>query len=96
VDAALVCLCYLENATPAQVRYAARRIRRKAPEARVLVSLFGESDHIAGAEAPHLYAGVELVTGSLRNAVERIGEIAWRTPAGARKRPSQRPPGAAA
>ena len=32
-DAALVCLCYLENATPAQVRYAARRIRRKAPEA---------------------------------------------------------------
>ncbi|MFL5047219.1 MAG: AI-2E family transporter [Xanthobacteraceae bacterium] len=80
-DAALVCLCYLENATPAQVRYAARRIRRKAPEAHVLVSLFGESDHIAGAEAPHLYAGVELVTGSLRNAVERIGEIAWRTPA---------------
>jgi predicted PurR-regulated permease PerM len=80
-DVALVCLCYLENATPAQVRYAARRIRRKAPEARVLVSLFGESDHIAGAEAPHLYAGVELVTGSLRDAVERIADLAREKPA---------------
>jgi hypothetical protein len=79
-DVALVCLCYLENATAAQVRYAARRIRRKAPEGRVLVSLFGESDHIAGAEAPHLYAGVELVTGSLRDAVERIADLARENP----------------
>jgi predicted PurR-regulated permease PerM len=80
-DVALVCLCYLENATPAQVRYAARRTRRKAPEARVLVSLFGESDHMGRAEAPHLSAGVEVVTGSLRDAVERIAEIARQTPA---------------
>jgi predicted PurR-regulated permease PerM len=81
-DVALICLCYLENATPAQVRYAARRIRRKASEARVLVSLFGESDHnMGGAEAPHLYAGVELVTGSLHDAIERIAEIARQTPA---------------
>jgi predicted PurR-regulated permease PerM len=79
-NVALVCLCYLENATPAQIRYAARRIRRKAPEARVLVSLFGESDHMGGAAAPPLYAGVELVTGSLRDAIERITEIARRRP----------------
>jgi hypothetical protein len=79
-DVALICLCYLENATPAQVRYAARRIRRRAPEARVLVSLFGESDHIGGVEAPHLYAGVELVAGSLRDSLERIAEITRQRP----------------
>ena len=78
-DVALICLCYLENATPAQLRYAARRIRRRAPEARVLVNLFGESDHIGGV-APHLYAGVELVAGSLRDSVERIAEIARQRP----------------
>jgi hypothetical protein len=33
------------------------------------------------AEAPHLSAGVEVVTGSLRDAVERIAEIARQTPA---------------
>jgi hypothetical protein len=29
----LICLCYLEAATPAQIRYAIRRIRRRVPEA---------------------------------------------------------------
>jgi hypothetical protein len=30
-DTALICLCYIEHATPAQIRYAIRRIRRRAP-----------------------------------------------------------------
>ena len=36
---------------------------------------------MSGAEAPPLYTGVELVTGSLRDAIERITKIARRRPA---------------
>jgi predicted PurR-regulated permease PerM len=36
-DTALVCLCYIRRASTAQFRYAARRIRRKAPGAAILV-----------------------------------------------------------
>src|SRR4051794_26573123 len=32
-DVALICLCYVEHVTPAQMRYALRRLRRKAPGA---------------------------------------------------------------
>jgi hypothetical protein len=32
-NVALVCLCYVANPTSAQIRYAIRRLRRKAPEA---------------------------------------------------------------
>ena len=40
-DVALVCLCYVESATSAQVRYALRRLRRKAPDAFILVTMLG-------------------------------------------------------
>jgi hypothetical protein len=42
-DVALVCLCYVENATSAQIRYAMRRLRRKAPDAYILVTMLGAS-----------------------------------------------------
>jgi hypothetical protein len=38
-----VCLCYVENATSAQIRYAMRRLRRKAPDAYILVTMLGAS-----------------------------------------------------
>jgi predicted PurR-regulated permease PerM len=72
----LVCLCYLENATPAQVHYAARRIRRKAPHARVLVALFGGSEKLGGPQLPDSFAGLDLVGGALRDAVERVADFA--------------------
>ena len=43
-DVALVCLCYVESATSAQVRYALRRLRRKAPDAFILVTMLGASN----------------------------------------------------
>jgi hypothetical protein len=73
-----VCLCYLENATPAQVRYAARRIRRKAPEAFILVSLLNETDKLEDAEAIQLPPGTDLVKGSLGDTLQRILDIANR------------------
>jgi predicted PurR-regulated permease PerM len=73
---ALVCLCYLENATPAQIRYAARRIRRKAPEAFILVSLLNEADKLEDAEAMQLSPETDLVKGSLRDTSQRILDLA--------------------
>jgi predicted PurR-regulated permease PerM len=37
----LVCLCYLASVTSAQIRYSVRRLRRKVPEAFILVILAG-------------------------------------------------------
>jgi predicted PurR-regulated permease PerM len=75
-DVKLVCLCYLENATPAQVRYAVRRIRRKAPDAFILVSLLNESDQIEDTETMQLSPDAGLVKGSLENTVQRILDLA--------------------
>ncbi|HEY2228990.1 MAG TPA: AI-2E family transporter [Xanthobacteraceae bacterium] len=67
-DVALVCLCYIENATAAQIRYAIRRLRRKAPKAFILVSLLGATDGFDVQET----AKVEFVKQSLSETVERI------------------------
>jgi predicted PurR-regulated permease PerM len=50
-DVALVCLCYVEDATSAQVRYALRRLRRKAPDAYILVMMLGAAANIEAREA---------------------------------------------
>ena len=50
-DVALVCLCYVEDATSAQVRYALRRLRRKAPDAHILVTMLGAAANIEAREA---------------------------------------------
>jgi hypothetical protein len=50
-DVALVCLCYVEDATSAQIRYAMRRLRRKAPDAYILVTMLGAAANIEAREA---------------------------------------------
>jgi predicted PurR-regulated permease PerM len=74
-DVALVCLCYVEDVTSAQIRYAIRRLRRKAPNAFILVSLVGAADGLDG-DAVHEFANVGLVKQSLAKTVERILEEA--------------------
>jgi predicted PurR-regulated permease PerM len=73
-EAKLVCLCYLENATPAQIRYAVRRVRRKAPDTLILVGLLNETDKIE--DTMQLSPGTELVKGSLQDTVQRILDLA--------------------
>ena len=70
---ALVCLCYVEDATPAQIRYAVRRIRRKAPDVTILVALLGRSPQVDGQALP---ADAEVVQDSLRATIEKIRAIA--------------------
>ena len=49
-DVALVCICYVENATAAQIQYAVRRLRRKAPQASILVALIGNTEDVRQAD----------------------------------------------
>ncbi len=46
-DAALVCLTSLDLKTPGRVKYAARRIRTKAPQAKLMLGLWTASDDSA-------------------------------------------------
>jgi predicted PurR-regulated permease PerM len=73
---ALVCLCYVENPTSAQVRYAARRIRRRLPNINIVVALFGDPKEVDSQELP---SNTEFVEHSLRATVDRIVAIASST-----------------
>jgi hypothetical protein len=72
-DVALICLCHLEHATPAQLQYASRRLRRQAPGARILVAIIDGTPQPAERAAPSL--DDELVQGPLSSAVKRIAEV---------------------
>jgi predicted PurR-regulated permease PerM len=75
-DLALICLCYLEDATPAQVRYAIRQLRRKASGAFILVALVGVASNIEEQEVIQASANVKLIKAKLSETVERIFTIA--------------------
>jgi predicted PurR-regulated permease PerM len=72
----LICVCYLEDATPAQVRYALRRLRRKAPEAYILVALFGNGEAFAEEDVLIDSAKVGFVKGSLEDTLKAILSMA--------------------
>jgi predicted PurR-regulated permease PerM len=73
-DVAVVCICYIENATPAQIRYATRRLRRKVPNAFIVTALLGNT---AAANTDEVSKGnSESAHRSLDGTVKRIREIA--------------------
>jgi predicted PurR-regulated permease PerM len=70
-DIALVCLCYVETVTSAQVRYALRRLRRKAPDAFILVTMLSASDTADARETLKDFPETDLVD-SLDQAVKQV------------------------
>ena len=76
-DAKLICLCYIETVTPAQIRYSVRRLRRKAPHAHILVGLMGDTQEMDDA-AP----GVSYARGSLADTVDAVLAVAAATEKG--------------
>jgi predicted PurR-regulated permease PerM len=74
-DVALICLCYLEHATPAQLHYASRRLRRKAPGVPILVGIFNETGPTPDSDPQQLPDGIEFLQGPLSAGVKRICEI---------------------
>ena len=69
-DATLICLCYVESATSAQIRYAVRRVRRRTPEALILVALFGSNN--MQIESEGLGGDTQFVQSSFRATVDKI------------------------
>ncbi len=59
-DSKLICVCYIEAVTPAQIRYSVRRLRRKAPDAHILISLMGETQDMDEAAPNVSYARASL------------------------------------
>jgi hypothetical protein len=74
-DVALVCLCYVANPTSAQIRYAIRRLRRKAPEVFILVSMIGGADNVSGSEEVRACQADD-VRQSLSETIDRIKNLA--------------------
>ena len=74
-DVALICLCYLEHATPAQLHYTARRLRRKAAGVSTLVCIFNEAGQTGDGDPQQLPEGVEFLQGSLSAGVKRVSEL---------------------
>ena len=74
-NVALICLCYLGNATGAQIGYAIRRVRRKAPGAFIVVSVFGNAASIEGLEQ---HSDLDVATQSLQATIEKIVAAAIR------------------
>ncbi len=74
-DVALICLCYMETPTPAQIHYAVRRLRRKAPAAIILIALLGATSAIDDGEVIQALAKLDLIKASLRATIERTLEI---------------------
>jgi len=70
----LICLCYLEAATAAQIRYAIRRIRRRIPDVSIVVASLGRPMSVEDDETST--AGAESVRDSLRATVDKIMAVA--------------------
>jgi predicted PurR-regulated permease PerM len=75
-NARLICVCYIEDVTTAQMRYALRRLRRKAPATPIIIGLLGETKHLAEDEVLAEHADVRFVKDSLEQIVDAIIAIA--------------------
>jgi predicted PurR-regulated permease PerM len=73
-DTLLICVCYLDDVTPAQARYVVRRLRRKAPHAQIVISLMGETANFAAGEPYGM--DVVFVKDSLQATVDAITAVA--------------------
>ena len=73
-DVELICLCFVGNASAAQVSYAARRLRRKMPKAFVMVALVGGSG--GSNENFKSSAGIEAVQHTLVGTRDEILRVA--------------------
>jgi predicted PurR-regulated permease PerM len=71
-DIALICLCYMETPSPAQMHFAVRRLRRKAPAAIILIALLGATSAVDDEEVVHALVKLDLIKSTLHATVERI------------------------
>ena len=67
-----ICVCYIESASAAQVGYAVRRLRRKVPDAFILIALLG--NHTPGEETDQLRqaSNADAIETTLEGVRERL------------------------
>jgi predicted PurR-regulated permease PerM len=71
------CLCYVEAVTPAHIRYSVRRIRRKAPEAFILIAILGDLNASIATDQLPISANIE-VAKTLADTVIRVSAYSQR------------------
>jgi len=74
-NATLVCLSLTSTGSPARARYLVRRVRRRAPLAKVLVGFWGAPPEEIAAEETRITASADFVATSLRDAIANIGAV---------------------
>jgi predicted PurR-regulated permease PerM len=74
-NARLICVCSIEDVTTAQMRYALRRLRRKAPTTPIVVGLLGQTKHFEDNEVLAENANVRFVKESLQQIMDTIATI---------------------
>ncbi len=74
-NASVVCLSLISTSSPARARYLVRRIRRRAPRARVLVGFWGAAGQEELVAQPAAASTADIVAFSLRDAVANIAPI---------------------
>jgi hypothetical protein len=74
---AMICLSYLEiSGSPAHLRYLLRRLRQRAPQAKILVGLWPAEDVVLSDEKMRTAIGADYYVSSLQQAVKRCLEAA--------------------
>lgn len=66
---ALVCLSYLDVSSPAHMRYAVQRLRRKLPNASIMIGCWAEDFDTAALESLRTAARADIAAGGLREAI---------------------------
>ena len=79
-DVAIVCICFIENATSAQIHYANRRLRRKVPDAFIMTLLIRDEVRTGIEAQPSVSAAAGTIQRSLEAAINQIIEIAKAAP----------------
>jgi predicted PurR-regulated permease PerM len=77
---ALVCLSYLDASSPAHMRYSVRRLRRKLPNATIMLGCWSADTDAAALEQLRDAAKADLVAGSLQEATRLCVELARNVP----------------
>src|SRR5882757_1046291 len=72
----IVCLVYLDLSAPAHMRYAVRRLRRKLPQATIILGCWMKDIDVGGLERLRDGARADLVAASLGEAVKLCIELA--------------------
>ena len=76
-NAELICLSLISTSTPARARYLVRRIRRRAPHAKLMVGLWGlPAGELDAAQS--MLGGAANAVASLRDAVEMVTALLGR------------------